>query len=537
MRAWLFHLAAGSALASVATLGAMDSHIVGPRALGMGGVGTATAHDHNASFWNPAMYGWFWMTNADGGPVPADANFIGRKDWGVGLLDLGVAAEVQGQLADWIDRLAQADVSRLQNLGTAQANPRDIEWALTALDAFNRFVPDRDFVSVQAQLSVLNIRVWRLGLGVRQFAEALVGFADVDRVNLGFGTNTLQQVVNDINQTPMPAGYSSAHQPTVFVPGTPTYTFLYNALGGGAAADEAIRRMDFAAQQAGITQQQVDSLVGATGAGPLIQAINGSGFNASTSIANNQTAAIAIAYTATEVPLTFGWPIDERFAVGGNLRLIVGQIGAAKVRLARDTDDLSQYVQDSLENAQQSITGSIDLGVAARWGWGQLGLTGRNLSFPTLEGSRYQDADGEWFRVDDIELEPQVAAGIALYPHETLCFAAEIDVTENRTRFRTVSERPALPPGTQRELEFETASQRLGLGAEWDILRVLALRAGGSYDFAAPEPAWMLHAGLGLDLWLIRFDVGAALSTKTISINKEEYPQAFAVAAGAAIDF
>ena len=38
-------------------LAALDSYIVGPRALGMGGTGVASTDDYTAQFYNPALLG------------------------------------------------------------------------------------------------------------------------------------------------------------------------------------------------------------------------------------------------------------------------------------------------------------------------------------------------------------------------------------------------------------------------------------------------------------------------------------------------
>lgn len=526
-------LVPGLLLLAAAPLAAMDSHIVGPRALGMGGAGTAAADDHTAAYWNPAMFGFFSRTGEDGERLPADPNFIGRKDWGVGLADVGLGVDVRGELADWVEQLADVDLSRLGDLGGASGTPDDLRTAMVALDMLNRFTPSRDNVALTANVGVLDTRILKVGIGFRQFAEGVVSVADLDRTSIGFGTDSLASITADINSAPAPDGYTPAHVPTL-ITGANAAT-LAAALGGGAAADEAVRRLDYASAQAGLSQADVDSLI-AGGSGLLIAAINASTFLSADSIENNQTAVFTAGYTVAEVPLTIGWAVNDHLAIGGNLKLMVGRVAGAKMRLLAEVDDIASLLQDSFEDAEQTVTAGVDLGVALRCSWAQVGLTGRNLNAPVLEGGTFLDADGQPFTVDDVELSPQVALGVALYPFETVCLTADLDLTENRTVIATTSGR-TLAPGIDRRLEVEFASQRLALGAEWNLARFLALRGGLSRDLVDGDAGTMLHGGVGLNLWAVRFDLAGAISTETVTVDGEDYPRAFNLGAGLTIDF
>lgn len=382
----------------------------------------------------------------------------------------------------------------------------------------------------------MGLRVGRFGIGLRVFAEGVLSVADLDDINIGFGTDTIPNIAVDINNPAIaPAGWTAGHTPSL-ITGAAATSVTNALLAAGATAPqaaEALSKLDYAAAQAGLTQADIGALAGAGGA--LVNAIAASGAPA-TSIDNNTTAAFTAAYSVAEIPLTYGHPINDHLAVGGSVKLMVGRVAAAKVRLVEETSDVAELLQDAFDEAEQSVTAGLDLGVVLRNGWGQIGLTGRNLNRPVLKGGTYTDASGGRFKVDDVDLDPQVALGVALYPWETFCLTADLDLTENTTVLRTTN-LETLPAGIDPVLDIEYSSQRLALGAEWNLLRFLALRGGVSRDLAESESGEMLHAGLGLNLWAARVDLAGAMSTETVTVDGEDYPRAFNLGLGVSVDF
>ncbi len=518
---------------AVAPLAAMDSHIVGPRALGMGGTGTAAADDHTASYWNPAIYGFFSRTGEEDAKLDADPNNLGRKDWGLGLVDVNIGLEQRGELADWVQQLDGADLGRLGTIGGANATPEDLKTAMIAANLLQNFDAKADNAIVIANAGVLDLRILHIGIGIRQYVEGVVSIADLDRVNVGFGTNTPAILAGITDPSTTPAGWTPSYTPTLITGASADA--VAQALGAAdyatasATVQEAVSKLDYAAGQAGLSSDQVAALAG-TG-GVLNLALTATG-----SIDNNQTAVFTGGYSLTEIPLSIGYAINDHFSVGGNLKLMIGRLAAAKVRLLSDTSDLSSLLRDAFDESTQTVTGGIDLGFAARCSWAQAGLTVRNLNRPVLKGATFHDADGQPFTVADVDLDPQVALGVAVYPWETLCLTADIDLTENSTVLKTTSGR-TLTPGIDPELKIAYATQRLGAGAEWNVLHFLALRGGVSQDLAESEVGMILHGGLGLNLWAVRLDLAGAMSTKTVTVDGTEYPRAFNVGAGLTVDF
>jgi hypothetical protein len=514
------------ATACTMPLAAMDSHIVGPRALGLGGAGTAAADDHNASYYNPGMYGFFNRTGEEDAKLEADPNYVGRREWGIGFADATVGVEVRGRLADYVEQIADTDFDKLQDLGSASSSPEDLKAAMATAALLQTFSAKTDNAVVMANVGVLNTRILHVGIGVRQFAEGIVSVADLDTTNLGFGYSVADLDTAITTTSTVPGGYTNQ----LITPGSAAET----ALAGLSLSAAAISALDLAAVQAGLTPAQVNEIL--TNGGVLIDALTDA--NGGTDINDNQTAVLTGGYTVAEIPLTIGVALNDHISVGGNLKLMIGKVAAAKARLINGVDQLGDLMQDSFEEAEQTVTGAVDLGIVARCSWAQVGLTGRNLNSPVLKGGSFKDADGQDFTVDDITLDPQLSLGVALYPFETVVLTADIDVLENQTTYTTTSQRTGpLMAGIDPKLSITYKTQRVGGGLEWNVARFLALRGGYSTDLAESEAGGMIHAGLGLNLWLLRFDVAGAMATETVIVDGEEMPRAAAVSAGLTMDF
>jgi hypothetical protein len=487
------------------------------------------------------MYGFFSRTNEDDSRLAADPNYVGRKDWGIGLVDFTAQVEIRGNLASYVEQLSSVDVARLNDLGaTGNPDPDTLKAAMVTVGILGQFKPSTDFVTLSTNVGVLNTRILHVGLGARMFSQGFVSVADLDTVNIGFGQGSAQDIVADINAN-TPDGFDN----TGYTPSLITGTAAANLATAMAAASglpsndasilEAINRLDYAAQQAGMTSSDIADIAGQST--DILPAAIAASTGVGTDINDNTSALFVGGVGWAEVPLTIGYALNDHLSVGGSAKLMIGQVAATKVRLMGDTDEVASYLQDAMEDSVQSVTGGLDLGFVARAPYIQFGLTGRNLNSPVFKGGEFTDYDGNTFEVDDVKIQPQFTAGLALYPFETFCITGDLDLNELKTTLKTttLSSLGGLADG--RTLEVEYKSRRAGVGAEWNILRFLALRGGAYKNIADEESALTYTAGLGINLWLMRLDLAGSMASETVTIDGEDIPKSVGASAALTIDF
>jgi hypothetical protein len=164
----------------------------------------------------------------------------------------------------------------------------------------------------------------------------------------------------------------------------------------------------------------------------------------------------------------------------------------------------------------------------ARYGKFNFGLTGRNLNSPKFDGFTkdisYTLPDGittnpKTIIADEVKLKPQATAGIAFIPFETLTLEVDYDLTKNETVLT----------------DYKT--QNFSAGLEWDALRFLALRAGTYKNMAESDTGWIYTAGLGLNLWAVRFDLAAAMSPDKVQYDGDKVPKLAKASVQVSIDF
>jgi hypothetical protein len=514
-------------LATAATLPAEDAAITGPISLGMGGSRIASVDDNTAAFVNPAMLGFMSTDLAEGQEsIPADNQNLAAKDFGIGVVDLTTTVRVHGKLVDYLDQLEDLDVDRLQNLGT-NATAKDLDQLVKVAALLETYDVESDFVTTDTSVGLLNMRAWRIGLGVRMNGHLSAAVSDLDRGNIGIdfgaGFSDIAEAINSIN----PAGFDSG---AVYTPGSGALSatqvdVLATAFAGNTAADfaslsaeqqQAIARLDRAMVNADLSAGDIDAIIGqASGvdAGVLTEAIETVG-SATGQLDENTTAVAGVAMAYAEVPIAFGWAPADWISVGVAPKLLIGKVGAVKVRLAKEVDDISDYFADALDDAEQTITGSIDAGITVRMPMFQAALVGRNLTKPTFKaptvtvaGSTAGDPDAlRFFTPDDMTLEPQATVGLAFIPWHRFVVEADLDLN------------PVELAITGYEVQRANAGLRLDLW--WFEPSV-----GISKNLAEDDIGEVIHAGVGLDLWAFRINAAGAISIDTVEIDGEEVPR------------
>ncbi len=149
------------------------------------------------------------------------------------------------------------------------------------------------------------------------------------------------------------------------------------------------------------------------------------------------------------------------------------------------------------------------------------GLVGRNLNSPQFDGftlvNPFDSTDVTV--IEDVTLDPQVVAGIAFIPTETVVFEIDYDLTRNETALR----------------DYDT--QNIRFGFEWDAARILALRAGAYKNIVEHDIGWVYTAGLGLNMWAARLDIAGAFSDDKAEFDGDEIPTESRLSAQLSFDF
>lgn len=171
---------------------------------------------------------------------------------------------------------------------------------------------------------------------------------------------------------------------------------------------------------------------------------------------------------------------DKTVALGVTPKIIQGAAYLNSVSVFA-ADDGQFEVQDDLGKANITHEFSLDVGAVYQpTSWLRLGVVGKDLTEPTF------NAPGG----SEFKLVPQVRAGLALNPYESLTIAFDADITSNTT---------LLP---------DTKSQVLSLGAEQTLLfDVIALRVGAFKNVQDAKSKVTPTAGLGLSLLALQFDI------------------------------
>jgi F plasmid transfer operon, TraF, protein len=459
---------------------AQDSFVVGPRALGMGGTGVAAVDDLPAQYYNPAAFGFFGHQppveeQTDKGPLSVDNNALWRKDWGAEA-DFTFGARIHKDFAEHINTLKKYwDDGTIDRISTSGLNNEAD--ALAMVDTFNALsnLSDPDNAITADATGGFSVRIKHFGLGVRTFSQVSGRLQTLDLVNLGIGGTNIDAELTGITATG-PGG---------------TFTSTQMAALDAAYSGTNHLTLDQLATQAGITQAEADLLTQA-----LVAASNPAGLP----LDRNLSALRMYGVNLIEIPLSFGYAFNENIAIGGNLKAMIGRVYGTDVIVFGD--DVEDAIRSADENYEETLTWGVDLAIMARLKMFNFGLTARNLNSPTFDGPTVGAT-----KFPDYEIEPTVTAGAAFIPFDTVTLALDLDLIESETVLSSYK------------------SQYVRLGAEWDIVRFLALRAGYSENLAESDIGGLVHAGVGVNLYLVRIDLAGSMALKTTEYDGNEVPR------------
>ncbi len=464
------------------------------RALGMGGSSVASTNGVDASYWNPAAYGFFAENAGEN-----DNNDMSGKDFGLDV-DIGAGGYIFGPIeANRLKIQNLPDPSALTNVGTLSSS--QIQDAAKIVDGLSSLDTSPMGANVFANATI-GTRVSNYGLGIRQTVDLNSSIA-IDATNVGFA--------NVFTSFTAPG----ALLPATIAPGTINYFsqaqadgMATNLVNSGAVnsigeANAVVIAYDAALVTSGapVAEQQ-------TNADAMTTIANAAG----TDLTNNTTSLSLRGVAIREVGFTYGYAINEELSVGGVLKYMQADI------VASDTKLFAQNAGVSFDrnNVESSSAFGLDLGVMYRIPSWQVGLTIRNLNTPKFEHS----GAGTFANTPyTYQLKPQAKFGVAWIPTDTVTVEAALDLTKNKG---------AVASGE---------SQYWNVGLEWDAWKVLALRAGAFQNMAQTDIGLVPTFGLGLNLWAARIDLAVAVSSKKVAFDGREVPAYAAGALALAVDF
>jgi len=394
--------------------------ILGGRPLALGGAFVAVAEDSLAQYWNPAGIATQKKFDMEI-PIGVKAEFTG----GI-LKDVNTIGELAGKFA---------------KVQTAQQNGTSIDvdqlssiiQTVSTLKGLNS--PDKG-VLIEVQ-GGLNIRIMRMAFSINNFTSA-GGVPFIDTENLGFGSAAglagLQftdgiTVSNDDKSAPPRLIAERDKLQTSISDLRPILTQAGITIDASISDQELANALINQAIDSGVSDADISSAVDTiesnreTAKDVLGNIASGSPY---TNNSSNVTLR-GISLLEAAIGYSHRFFFDDLY-LGGNLKILAARVGYFKEEFLKEKVEGKDISADFNKNTKQSIQPGIDLGLMydKRLKWRtKFGIVARNVNFPKFE---QPDAAGD---EPKYRVEPQVRAGIALYPFKRKFWviSSDLDLT------------------------------------------------------------------------------------------------------------
>lgn len=224
------------------------------------------------------------------------------------------------------------------------------------------------------------------------------------------------------------------------------------------------------------------------------------------SVTKNYAAVTGIGIGTVQPALSFAARMGNMVYIGMNAKMIYAQtfVNSDYILDPVPGDSGWDNFSDNLDRSKlRSDAASVDAGVIIAPAENfSIGIVGRDINAPEFPvrgtfayqtGVQFPAVDFFTYQERKIELKPQVRAGLAWKPYETLTLAVDYDLTRNKT----------LVPG------FE--DQTVAVGLEQTVWsEYLSFRVGAYKNVAAGGSNAVYTAGLGTRIWAFRLDFAGA---------------------------
>ncbi len=494
---------------------AQQWQFVGPRAMGMGGAGVATAYGPDAQYWNPANL-----------VQEEDKNETGL------LINAGVTLETTGKALESVDRLADMshrynDLKSVINSGGIPSAD-NISTLFEGLNAISKLVSNDIGVLVNADAG-LGFKFKNFAISSRAIGTGAVRPV-IDKKKIQFYTSS-NYLTLDSGATPPsdPTNVTTATNLAAAIDANGLLAGLNNLLGTSYANSTLMANaLINAAASYGIDPSKIASAINtAIENMPGASEIIGLYGSASGSYKDNETLAMGDVAAFGEVALGYGAKVMKGLKVGGNVKVISGYTAETGVMLLSDNDDFKDILDKAFDNKKNTNTWAVDLGALVNFSemlgkdimWNpQVGVTARNINGPKFDrpdmpaGTPLAIAR-EW-KTDKYQLKPQIRAGVSVNPKNWMTLAADIDVTENDTLLDGIK------------------SRQLAVGMEFNLVNGrkfnMPLRLGYNKNLAETSLCPFYTAGIGFNMLHFFVELAGAVSTKTSKVDGNTIPNSAA---------
>jgi hypothetical protein len=478
------------------------------RGLSMGGANAASVNDAAAGLINPAALG-FMARPVDG---DLDNNGLGDQTVGWNIVDFGLGASLTGDLGDYLEIMGKVDFN---NFGTGKLKEPGNVKSLISLAGVLGNVGDNDTIVASASVGTA-LQIGHFGVGVRSFGQMGGWINDLDLVRLGLGfavsdlIDDLRDAIGSDTVAPGAVLSDSQKQDLRDAFNTPDIEDVIDYID--AKVSELIENGTIGGDQ---VKGAVDTL------SKIIENAGG----VDELLSDNRTSITGRAFAAVEVPVSYGYAVNDNLSFGLTAKAMFGRVYGTQVWVFNESN--TEFLEDSLDSSHDSATLGLDAAMLYRIPKFQFALVGHNLNRPRFEGYdqtiMLETFNGppveETVRVPDVVLDPQVIIGAAYFPTKRLTLESDFELLETGTLLNGYD------------------IQRLSFGSEWD-LSLMALRLGTYRNLAEGDFGWVLTGGVGFNLWALSVDLGGAVSINdTVEYDGTDYPRTAQLYAAISLDF